>query len=95
MSAPRLMLVLTGSVALVVGAIALLAFDTWLVLAIALVAHALGTIVVVVFGLGRASQTGDKPDPVSEARLEEERAELKRRRRETGQINPAKDYEVF
>jgi hypothetical protein len=32
---------------------------------------------------------------VNEARLEQEQAELKERRRRTGQINPAKDYEVF
>jgi membrane protein implicated in regulation of membrane protease activity len=70
---PRLMIVVSGAVALVVGAIALLALKTWIVLAVVLAVHAIGTIVVVGFALGRANQTGDKPDPVTEARLEEER----------------------
>jgi membrane protein implicated in regulation of membrane protease activity len=95
MATPRLMIVVTGALALVVGAIALLALGTWVVLAVALAAHAVGTIVVVAYALNRVNQAGDKPDAVEEARVEEERRDLSERRRRTGQINPAKDYEVF
>jgi hypothetical protein len=51
--------------------------------------------VVVGYALRRVAQTDGKPDPVTEARREEEERELKQRRRETGQINPARDREVF
>jgi membrane protein implicated in regulation of membrane protease activity len=95
MGTPRLMIVVTGALALVVGTIALLALGTWVVLAIALAAHAIGTIVVVGYAVNRANQAGDKPDPVEEARIEEGRRNRGDRRRRTGQINPAKDYEVF
>jgi hypothetical protein len=89
------MIVIAGAVGLVVAAIALLAFGTWWALAIALGAHALGTLIVVGYALGRANQSGDKPDPVDESRIERERLDLNQRRRKTGQVNPAKDYEVF
>jgi membrane protein implicated in regulation of membrane protease activity len=89
------MIVVAGAAGLVVAAIALLAFGTWWALAIALAAHALGTLVVVGYAFRRAAQTEGKPDPVAEARHEEDQRELKERRRETGQINPARDYEVF
>jgi hypothetical protein len=89
------MIVVTAGVALVLAAMAFLILQTWWALAIPLAAHALATICVVVFALGRAGQTGGKPDPVTEAREEEERRDLEERRRRTGQINPARDYEVF
>ena len=89
------MIVVAGAAGLVVAAIALLAFGTWWALAIALAAHALGTLVVVGYALRRVSQTDGKADPVSEARREDEQRELKERRRETGQVNPARDHEVF
>jgi membrane protein implicated in regulation of membrane protease activity len=89
------MMVVAGVAGLVVAAIALLAFDSWWALAIALAAHAVGTLVVVGYALRRATQTGGKPDPVTEARREEDERDLKQRRRETGQVNPARDYEVF
>jgi membrane protein implicated in regulation of membrane protease activity len=89
------MIVLTGAAVLVVAAIAALAIGSWWALAIPLAAHAIGSVVVVTYALKRASQTGGKPDPVTEARIEEERGDLKARRRATGQVNPAKDREVF
>ena len=94
MSTPKLMIVVAGAVGLVVAAIAVLAFETWWALAIALTAHAVATIAVVGYAIQRASQADGKPDPVTEAAIEEKR-DLKERRRKTGQINPAKDYEVF
>jgi membrane protein implicated in regulation of membrane protease activity len=95
MATPRLMIVVAGAAALVIAAIAVLAFGTWWALAIALAAHALGTLIVVGYALQRANQDDGKPDPMAEARIEEQARQLKERRRKTGQINPAKDYEVF
>lgn len=95
MATPKLMIVVAGAAGLVVAAIALLAFGTWWALAIALAAHAVGTLLVVGYALRGAAQTEGKADPVAEARREEDRRDRKERRRETGQVNPARDYEVF
>jgi membrane protein implicated in regulation of membrane protease activity len=65
-STPRMLLVMGLATAVVVGVIGLAAFDTWWVLVAALVAHAIGTVVVVGFIGGALSQT-DKPDAVTEA----------------------------
>jgi membrane protein implicated in regulation of membrane protease activity len=89
------MIVIAAATALVVAAIALLAFGTWWALAIALGAHALGTLIVVGYAFSRVNQSAGKPGPAAEARIEQEQHDLKKRRRKTGQINPAKDYEVF
>jgi membrane protein implicated in regulation of membrane protease activity len=94
MGTPRLMIVFMAATGFVVAAIAVLAFQTWWALAIALAAHAIASIVVIGYAYRQASQAG-KPDPVTEARLEEEKADKAERRRKTGQINPARDYEVF
>ena len=50
------------------------------------------TTVVVLYTLQRAGESGDKPDPVTEARIEEEHAEARRQRpvRRRG-----RDREVF
>lgn len=65
-SSPRMLIVFTFGIALVVGVIALAAFDTWWVLAAALVAHAIGTAVVLGV-IGGALRQQEKPDPVTEA----------------------------
>jgi membrane protein implicated in regulation of membrane protease activity len=57
--------------ALVVGAIAALALEKWWVIFIPLVLHAIGT-TIVVGGVFKRVEQQDKPDPVTEARLEEE-----------------------
>lgn len=62
-----------GAAGIVVAAIAVLAFRTWWALALALAAHAIGSTVVVAYALRRAGQAS-KPDPVTEARLEDEQA---------------------
>jgi len=72
------MIVLMAATGLVVAAIAILAFQTWWALAIALAAHAIGTVAVVGYAFRRAGQT-DKPGPVTEARLEEEKSDPRRR----------------
>lgn len=70
---PRTLLILAFATALVVGGILLLATDSWLALAVPLVLHALLT-VVVLGGFFKRLEQGDKPDPVTEARLDEERS---------------------
>jgi membrane protein implicated in regulation of membrane protease activity len=67
-----------GATALVVGAIAALALGSWWVLVGVLGVHALATTAVVGYTLRRAGETHEKPDPVTEARVEEERVEEKR-----------------
>jgi membrane protein implicated in regulation of membrane protease activity len=64
---------MTFATALVVGAIAVLATGSWWALLVPLAIHGLGT-AVVLSGIFKAVDQGDKPDPVTEARLEEERA---------------------
>jgi membrane protein implicated in regulation of membrane protease activity len=68
---PRMLVLFTLVTALVVGAIAALAIGEWWVILIPLVLHGVGT-TIVVSGVFKRVEQGDKPDPVTEARLEEE-----------------------
>ena len=70
-SSPRMLVIFTLAVALVVGAIAALATGEWWVILIALALHGVGSVLVLMFVGKRIAQT-DKPDPVTEARLDEE-----------------------
>ena len=72
MGTPRLMIVLSAATVLVVGAIISLATGSWWFLIIALAAHAIGTLVVLAYSMSKVTQDEDKPDPVTEARIEEE-----------------------
>jgi membrane protein implicated in regulation of membrane protease activity len=69
---PRLLLLMTFGTVLVVGGIASLATGSWWALVIAVVLHGIGT-VTVVSGVFKRIDQGDKEDPVTEARLEDER----------------------
>lgn len=71
---PRLLLLMTLAAAVVVGAIAVLATGKWWTLLIPLVLHGIATFLVL-GGVFKAVNQGDKPDPVTEARLDEERAQ--------------------
>jgi membrane protein implicated in regulation of membrane protease activity len=73
------MVLFTLGVAIVVGAIISLATGSWWFLVLAVVVHALGTILVV-SRIGSRLQEEDKPDPVTEARLAEEPDEAARER---------------
>jgi membrane protein implicated in regulation of membrane protease activity len=70
---PRLLVIFTAATALVVGLIAALATDNWIFLPVAIAIHAIGT-VFVLMAIAPRLKDEDKPDPVTEARLEEERA---------------------
>jgi membrane protein implicated in regulation of membrane protease activity len=73
------MVVLFVATGVVLAAVVALALQSWWVLAVALLLHAVATVAVVGYTLRHAEQTGDKPDPVTEARIEEERVEERRR----------------
>jgi membrane protein implicated in regulation of membrane protease activity len=69
---PRMLLLMTFATVLVVGGIAALATKSWWALVIPVVLHVIGT-VMVVSGVFKRLDDGDKPDPVTEARLDERR----------------------
>jgi membrane protein implicated in regulation of membrane protease activity len=71
MAAPRLMILIFGALALVVGAVGALALDSWWILVGVMAVHGLGSAVVIGYALVAAGQQTDKPDPVTQARLEE------------------------
>lgn len=71
MAAPRLLIVFTLAVIGVVLIVAALATESWWLLPVALLAHGAATAVTVV-AISRTADQKDKPDPVTEARLEEE-----------------------
>jgi len=83
------MIALLGATALVAGAVAALALGSWWILVGVLALHALASTLVIGYTLNRAGQTGDKPDPVTEARIESERPRPASPRR------TARDREVF
>ena len=74
------MIVIFGALALMVGLIASLALESWWVLVAVMGVHALASAVVVGYTLRQADKTGDKPDPVTAARIEEEGSEPERAR---------------
>jgi membrane protein implicated in regulation of membrane protease activity len=71
---PRMLLLMSLATALVVGGILVLATDSWWALVVPLALHAIGSFLVL-SGVFKRIEQGDKPDPVTEARLEEERAQ--------------------
>jgi membrane protein implicated in regulation of membrane protease activity len=70
---PRLLVLMTFATVFVVGGIAALATGSWLALVIPVVLHVVAT-VVVVSGVFKRLDQGEKPDPVTEARLEDQGA---------------------
>lgn len=82
---PKIMLALIGAAAIVVAAIASLALGSWWILIVVVAVHALASVAVVGYGFKKSSETHDKPDPVTEARVEEEQESSSR----------PKDREVF
>jgi membrane protein implicated in regulation of membrane protease activity len=75
MGTPRLLLVISGTLALVIAAIAVLALESWVAFAIAIAAHAIGTVVVLVYTArrvaGKHEEDPDAPTP-EHGRLEGE-----------------------
>jgi membrane protein implicated in regulation of membrane protease activity len=68
------MIILGAATAILVAAVVLLTTRSWIALGVVMALHAVATAVVVMYALRSAADSHDKPDPVVEARLEEERA---------------------
>jgi membrane protein implicated in regulation of membrane protease activity len=92
MPTPRMMVVLFAATGIVVAAVVALTLGSWWALLAVLFVHAVATTAVVAYTFLRVSESGGKPDPVTEARLEEERSEEERRRPAAGR---GRDREVF
>ena len=71
-SGSRLLVLFTLAVAIVVGAVVSLATGSWWFLILAIAVHAIATTLVLTSIRGRLRQE-DKPDPVTEARLVDEK----------------------
>jgi hypothetical protein len=67
------MVILFVATGVVVAAVAALALGSWLLLVAVLAVHAVASALVIGAAWRRADDTGGKPDPVTEARIEEER----------------------
>lgn len=76
MANPRMLAAFTSALAVaVVGFAVAVAVGEWWILPVAIVAHAIGFTAVMLAVGSRIGEDRDKPDPVTEARLEEEGAE--------------------
>jgi membrane protein implicated in regulation of membrane protease activity len=72
MATPRLMVVIFVATGVVVAAVAALALQSWLLLVAVLLLHGIASAFVIGTAWKRAGDTRDKPDPVTEARMEEQ-----------------------
>jgi membrane protein implicated in regulation of membrane protease activity len=68
------MVLLLGAAALVVGAVASLSLGNWWILVGVMVIHLGASAVVIGYSYKRAGEDYDKPGPVREAQIDEERA---------------------
>jgi membrane protein implicated in regulation of membrane protease activity len=78
MATPRIMVVLLAAAGVVVAAVVTLTLESRWLLGGVLVFHFVATVTVVAYALRRASETHDKPDPVTDAQIDEDRS-IKRR----------------
>jgi membrane protein implicated in regulation of membrane protease activity len=67
-----MLLIMLGAAGVIVAAVAALALNSWAVLFVVLAVHFTVSGAVVAYSLKKAGETGDKPDPLTEARIEEE-----------------------
>ena len=74
MATPRMMIIMLGAAGLIVAAVAALALDSWAVLIAVLIVHFVLSGIVIVYSLQKAGEDEGKPDPLTEARVEEEHA---------------------
>jgi membrane protein implicated in regulation of membrane protease activity len=74
MGTPRMMVIMLGAAGVIVAAVAALALNSWAVLFVVLALHLVVSGAVVVYSLKKAGQDEGKPDPLTEARIEEEQA---------------------
>jgi membrane protein implicated in regulation of membrane protease activity len=74
MPTPRMLVVMVAATGVVVAVVVALATGSWAALAIVLAIHFVVTAAVIYYTFDKLGETGDKPDPVAEARIEEEQA---------------------
>jgi membrane protein implicated in regulation of membrane protease activity len=74
------MILIFGALALMVGVIASLALESWWLLVAVMAVHGILSALVVGYTLRQTAKTGGKPDPVTEARIEEEGSPTERER---------------
>jgi membrane protein implicated in regulation of membrane protease activity len=74
MGTPRMMVIMLGAAGVIVAAVAALALDSWVVLFVVLAVHFVLSGLVIGYSLRKASEDEGKPDPLVEARIEEEQA---------------------
>ena len=68
------MVIIFVATGVVVAAVAALALRSWLLLVAVLALHGIASAIVIGTAWRRAGDTHDKPDPVTEARMEERAA---------------------
>jgi membrane protein implicated in regulation of membrane protease activity len=66
------MIILFVATGIVVAGVAALALESWLLLVAVLALHGIASAFVIATAWRRASDTSDKPDPVTEARMDEQ-----------------------
>jgi len=86
-----MMVVLFAATGVVVAAVAALALQSWWILFAVLAIHATATVLVIAYTFRKAGESHEKPDPVTEARIEEEESSSGPPPR----AGRARDYEVF
>lgn len=92
MANPRMLVGFTSALAVAVIAFGIaIAVGEWWILPVALLAHAIGFFSVMTFIGSRIADDRDKPDPVAEARMEEEAVEHS----ENGSRKPEDEPRVF
>jgi membrane protein implicated in regulation of membrane protease activity len=74
MGTPRMMVIMLGAAGVIVAAVAALALDSWAILFVVLAVHFVASGVVIAYSLRKAGEDEGKPDPLAEARIEEEQA---------------------
>jgi membrane protein implicated in regulation of membrane protease activity len=74
MGTPRMMVIMLGAAGVIVAAVAALALDSWAILFVVLAVHFAITGALAVYSLRKAGEDEGKPDPLTEARIEEEQA---------------------
>jgi membrane protein implicated in regulation of membrane protease activity len=92
MGVPKMMIAMLGATALVVAVVVVLATGEWWALGVALAAHAIASTAVIGYTWRAAGKAGGKPDPLTEARIEQEDEERPPPARPQ---RTARDYEVF
>jgi membrane protein implicated in regulation of membrane protease activity len=70
-ASPRMLLWMTAAAAAIVAAVLVLVTGEWWTLLIPVVLHGVGT-TLVAKGVFKVLDEGDKPDPVTQARLDEQ-----------------------